>query len=250
MALGSQLPLLNDALKNIQLVYQSDSFAKCRLFRDKTIAGVIHHMSTSLTSCRKMVSGRSWSFNSGGKMRKALLQLVTLSALSMVMTACVSFCRIDGPYQGRVIDAESKQPLAGAVVVGIWTKVQPTIAGATGTVFDSVEVLTDENGEFTIPGHGLLLFSNIDEMIVLIFKAEYTELDRAPWSSYKTRSSREFVRWDDDKAIVPLRKLSDEERRKRVVGMSGLQDDKEKLLRREVNKERSFLGYQLYKEVQ
>jgi hypothetical protein len=41
-ALGTQLSLLNDYLKDIELVYTTDGFAKCRLYRDKTIIGTIH----------------------------------------------------------------------------------------------------------------------------------------------------------------------------------------------------------------
>ena len=41
-ALGPQLPLLSDYLKDIELVYHTGGFAKCRLYRDKTIKGTAH----------------------------------------------------------------------------------------------------------------------------------------------------------------------------------------------------------------
>ncbi len=41
-ALGTQLPLLNDYLTDIELIYMSDGNAKCRLYRDKTIMGQVH----------------------------------------------------------------------------------------------------------------------------------------------------------------------------------------------------------------
>ncbi|MEI8356810.1 MAG: hypothetical protein WCG31_12095 [Deltaproteobacteria bacterium] len=41
-ALGRQLPLLNEYLKDIEMVYMTGGFAKCRLYRDKTIMGQVH----------------------------------------------------------------------------------------------------------------------------------------------------------------------------------------------------------------
>lgn len=43
-AFGNQLALLNDYLRDIELVYMSDGVAKCRLFRDKTIMGQVHQI--------------------------------------------------------------------------------------------------------------------------------------------------------------------------------------------------------------
>ena len=43
-ALGAQLPLFNDYLKDIELVYLTDGFAKCRLYRNKTIMGAVHNI--------------------------------------------------------------------------------------------------------------------------------------------------------------------------------------------------------------
>jgi PKD repeat protein len=43
-ALGAQLPLLNDYLKDIELVYLINGFAKCRLYRNKTIMGAVHNI--------------------------------------------------------------------------------------------------------------------------------------------------------------------------------------------------------------
>ena len=50
-----------------------------------------------------------------------------------------------GPYRGRVIDAETKQPLEGAVVLAVWENKTPGVAGYGYSYLDSEEVLTDEN---------------------------------------------------------------------------------------------------------
>ncbi len=41
-ALGTRLPLLNDSLKDIELIDMTDGYAKCRLYRDETISGQVH----------------------------------------------------------------------------------------------------------------------------------------------------------------------------------------------------------------
>ena len=43
-ALGAQLPLMNDYLRDIELVYMTDGYAKCRLYRNKTIMGQVYNI--------------------------------------------------------------------------------------------------------------------------------------------------------------------------------------------------------------
>lgn len=169
---------------------------------------------------------------------------MSLLLFFLVLTAgCVSYARIDGPYEGKVIDAQTRQPVKGAVVLGVWNKYQFTVGGPTGEFYDSVEVLTDENGHFKIDGLGVRVLSNVDEMDIMIFKAGYSHLDYGPWSSYKTLTGSKDVEWDGEKMTVPLRKLSFEELRNRHVTRQGLPGSREKLMTREMNKDRVLLGY-------
>jgi hypothetical protein len=108
--------------------------------------------------------------------------------------------------------------------------------------YDSVELLKDKNGEFNIPGKGLLLFSFLDEMDVVIYKVAYDMLGYGPWSSFKTRTAMKFVQWDGDKPTFLLRKLSYEERKKRILGTPGLDRNREIKLIEEINKEERELG--------
>lgn len=55
-----------------------------------------------------------------------------------------------GPYRGRVIDAETKEPLAGAAVVAIWDRVKIQLLHSSTVFYDTQETLTDANGEFVI----------------------------------------------------------------------------------------------------
>lgn len=55
-------------------------------------------------------------------------------------------------FKGRVIDAETKEPIEGAVVVAKWLKERATIAGPSSELKDVKETLTDKNGEWVIKG--------------------------------------------------------------------------------------------------
>lgn len=55
-----------------------------------------------------------------------------------------------GPYQGKVIDAETKQPLVGAAVVARWDQVKLHLFGTNTVFWEAREVLTDKNGEFVL----------------------------------------------------------------------------------------------------
>ncbi len=55
-----------------------------------------------------------------------------------------------GPYKGRVIDADTKKPLEGAVVLAVWQRVSPGIVQRAYGFLDAEEVLTDNNGRFVV----------------------------------------------------------------------------------------------------
>ena len=58
----------------------------------------------------------------------------------------------DGPWKGTVIDAETKEPIEGAVVVAVWKKVYGgSPAGNISGFLDAIEVLTNKDGRFVIP---------------------------------------------------------------------------------------------------
>lgn len=170
---------------------------------------------------------------------KQLLLIFTL----LLFTGCTSIWRIDGPYEGRVIDAETKHPLEGVVVLGVWSKIYPNVAGSTHEFYDSVEMLTDKNGEFRIAGKGLRVFSNLEEMDVVIYKSGYEMLGGGPWSGFKTRTGGKNIKWDCDRAIISLRHMSYEERKKRVLTGPNIEQKRQQLLINEINKERIEFGY-------
>lgn len=54
------------------------------------------------------------------------------------------------PFYGKVIDADTKEPISDAVVLAVYTLTRYTLAGEVGYTVDGQETLTDENGEFKL----------------------------------------------------------------------------------------------------
>ena len=63
-----------------------------------------------------------------------------------------------GPYRGRVIDTDTKQPIEGAAVLAVWYSVTPTIGDKVDAYLDAEEVLTDKDGRFVIGKHTPISF--------------------------------------------------------------------------------------------
>lgn len=55
-------------------------------------------------------------------------------------------------FKGKVIDADTKEPIEGAVVVASWSEERATPTGPTSRLNDVKETLTDKNGEWQIKG--------------------------------------------------------------------------------------------------
>ena len=54
------------------------------------------------------------------------------------------------PFEGKVIDAETKQPISGAAVLAVYYGEYATVQGANTYEVDAQETLSDEKGEFKI----------------------------------------------------------------------------------------------------
>ncbi len=58
----------------------------------------------------------------------------------------------DRSYGGKVIDADTKEPIEGAVVVAVWRETRGTITGPDTRFKYAKETLTNKNGEWYIVG--------------------------------------------------------------------------------------------------
>jgi len=173
-------------------------------------------------------------------MKHLFAQLVVIAAW-ISCAGCASMLRIDGPYEGKVIDAVTKEPIEGAVIHGAWYKVH---LGGAHEYYDSYEVLTDKNGEFKIPGKGLLIFSSVDDMDLTIFKVGYKQWTPNSWSGLKEgKWQNEEVIWHGNKGTFKLQQMTMEERRKRIVDFPvSVPPNKYRLLIIERNKEKIEVG--------
>ena len=169
-------------------------------------------------------------------MKKIILIFIVL----IFLQGCLYAVRYDGTYRGKVVDAETGEPIEGVVLLGVWYTEVPTVAGPQHDYYDAKETVTDENGEFEIHGKGLRVMSNLEPMRVTIFKAGYTYYDEFPWESLK-----EIVRWEEGRAIIRLKKLTMEERRRQqppYPPTEAVKARKIKLLTDEINKDRKERG--------
>lgn len=138
-------------------------------------------------------------------------KLISVFILNLIFLSSCYAARIDGPYEGRVIDAETKQPVEGVVILGTWSREHISPGGATHTFYDAQETVTDKNGDFEIKGLGLLVMSNVIPMDILIFKAGYTYFGVMSWSELKST-----VKVENNRTIIRLKKLTREERKKNL----------------------------------
>jgi hypothetical protein len=177
-------------------------------------------------------------------MKRVFIAVVVNILILLATLTCAYGIRYDGPYSGRVIDADTGAPVEGVVVLGVWNTEQITPGGAVHNFHDARETVTDKNGEFEIPGMGLKILSNVTPMDVLIFKAGYEHIGMGSWESLKVDLIlRKKIKWEEKKAIIPLKKLTIEERRKRFGSYYvDIPNEKQKLLLKETKKEDKEIG--------
>lgn len=72
-------------------------------------------------------------------------------ALALFVLSGCAISHKYGQYYGKVIDADTKQPIAGAVVLVVYYTEHLGLAGSVSYFADAQEVMTDKNGEFRIP---------------------------------------------------------------------------------------------------
>jgi hypothetical protein len=78
-------------------------------------------------------------------------------------------------FKGKVIDAETKEPIEGAVVVVTYSKTTHLPPEAYSSVINVRETLTDKNGEFYIPSYMTIVqpLSSEEWARFIIFKPGY-----------------------------------------------------------------------------
>jgi hypothetical protein len=126
----------------------------------------------------RRVYGVFGDFNSREKMMKKLITLLIMVVLVFSATSVHAWLIYSKPeFRGRIIDAETKEPIEGVVVVVVYY--DHTIVGGPGgggtSVIKAKETLTDKKGEFYFPSYITLIGPNSreDNAEFIIFKPGY-----------------------------------------------------------------------------
>jgi hypothetical protein len=79
-------------------------------------------------------------------------------ALLLILTSGCAIVHRYGPYYGKVVDAETKEPLEGAAVLVKCNTQGYGPGGSVSRYVDAQETVTDKNGEFRIPAFTVWTF--------------------------------------------------------------------------------------------
>lgn len=143
---------------------------------------------------------------------------------------------LDGPYHGRVVEAETGKPIEGAAVAGIWNMAYIAGIKELYSFGGAKETITDAEGKFTLNRVWVVWpwpFSWLHRPNILVFKAGYdchppemqnawTPEDEKQKKMTKHESyNKYYVRLEKSaENLVQLRKAQTLKERKAVLGFS------------------------------
>lgn len=185
------------------------------------------------------------------------MKLIRIVALPFIAFSLLTGCTIThefGPYSGKVIDAETNEPIEGAVVFLRFSTERYSVGGFIGAYADALEVMTDSSGEFKVPTHRVITFRIPHRWEphpnVIIFKPGY---GCYPWHMGTTSRPQYKPKWTllaDKYVTIILPRLKTVEERKRnlssILSGTTVPDEKKKKLLRLESDERVSIGLSPY----
>ena len=176
-------------------------------------------------------------------MKKLCRVILTILVLVVLTLQCshAGLLYSKPAFKGRVIDAETKQPIEGAVVVILYYKrstFSPNVGGPNSFVTKARETLTDKKGEFHIPSYRELMLLNEDVAARFMFfkpgyEAGYGPTNIKPTLEEKYFSAGEigkiaeietgsfddssYVKWKGPLGIMELKKAITREEKLRTM---------------------------------
>jgi len=141
---------------------------------------------------------------------------VLLTCLLVLLGGPLDVASADGPYSGKVIDAETKEPIEGAVVVFVWMKRVNLLVQNRQMYEAAKETMTDKNGEFKLSGYTLtniFAYFGVQPPWIIIFKPGYGDF---PWHrAYPPRGdkSRNLLEYFGANGLVELPKMNSQNER-------------------------------------
>jgi hypothetical protein len=148
-------------------------------------------------------------------------------------------------FEGKVVDAETKEPIEGAAVLAVYYQEVPSIvAGSNHYAVDAQETLTDINGEFKIPAKTVKLedVSWKPECNLTIFKPGYGvfpghKLSNAVGENKSWPPPEKYIVYE-----IPKLKTR-EEREKNLPIRPLIKKSKYIVFLNLINEEREYLGF-------
>ena len=188
-------------------------------------------------------------------MRKKIILFWIISVLSLSGNCNNAFAA--GPWKGKIIDVETKEPLEGAVVLAVWERVYRTPAGANSYFYEAKEVVTNKAGEFEMSSYTTInllpIISYMRGPLFTIFKPGYGSVNGMALGGYFTGVAPEEQdfkleekRYRYAAGVVELPKLKTREERleaqSNAIPLGGVPDEKMPILLSLINVERKSLG--------
>ena len=177
--------------------------------------------------------------------------LYTVAAMILFTSTGRAATYSSGPYEGKVVDAGTQRPIVGAVVLAIWYREAALFGGHGPAVdyHDSLEILTDTQGEFTIPEKAhFTLIGRIREPEIVVYYPGY-----AYYPSLQAWPQGEGVEaaYKQKRFLFALSKLITRQERMKLAGLplgtGKVPENKMPTLIRLVNQELKNLGLPLIK---
>jgi len=198
-------------------------------------------------------------------MHLAKITVAAFTLICLLSTASEAVWPVfyEPPFDGRILDVETKRPIEGAIVVAVYTtRSMGAGSGQSLNVINIREAMTDKEGRFHIRSYTTILpqpFTRQDRPNFLIYKPGYAtvQLPLKKHFTGKTPAERDLSPWHDPvlsgkykiklrgAGIVELPRLSTKDERLR--NMPTLPDPlenlgKQKGLTKLINEEKKELG--------
>ena len=182
------------------------------------------------------------------KMKKPISRILIAAVLGCLIIVSLFGCIsvYDPPRRGKVIDAETREPIEDAVVMGYWEMDYFPILflGGPSYFYDAREAVTDQNGNFTLPGLGPWLYmGNLTGPYMHVYKKGYSYA-RFSWitesvlkkrTTYSPTYEKLELKWIDKRLNIPLRKLDESESIDRINLSPRIERSKIKRFLKEIN---------------
>ena len=132
--------------------------------------------------------------------------------ITIIVALCMTFIitpKAHAGFKGKVIDADTGEPIEGVVVMLIWYRDH---AFSMAEYFQSRETLTDKAGMFYLKGRNKINFNpltRVGEPFLIVYKGGYKSF-RNPWVESLFKNDpfyQRLVSYDGD---VPIFKLKND----------------------------------------